>query len=275
VRRIKVDKKRIIKKLIPFIIAIEIILFSDTLQSFGIGIIAGALLVEILNLKLSDFYSKNEKGFKTEAGYIAREFHDIKQLKTQLKDSSYNSQIIAFIEELKLQFTTSIFYKETARLALNQLVRVVDKFEKFKNILDIKLEQKEITYERFMSVTEEVYYNILDNLEKVKNIYQSIEDIDVNYIESRINTLEEKDDLSREMKEELISLKNRKSMLLNELESVDKYISINEKAITDIDNMKIKLGKLLTSSKQANREFDLNIAELRKMAKRINEYSAE
>lgn len=272
------DKKRIIKKLIPFIIAIEIIMFSDSLKLFGFGIIAGAFLVEILNLQFADFLSRKEREMKSEAGHIAKELHDIKELKNQLEDSSYNDEILAFIEELKLQFsnlTSSNYYKESSRLALNQLLRVVDKFEKFKNILDVKLEEKEITYGRFMGVTEEVYYNILDNLEKVKNIYKSIEDIDVSYIESRIAVLEGKDELSEEMKEELISLKKRKNLLFDELNSVDKYISINEKAITDIDNMKIKLGKLQTYSKQASREFDLSIAELRKMAERVNEYSAD
>lgn len=263
------DKKVIIKKIIPFLIGIEIIFFSDSLQKFGAGIIIGALLVEILNFSLDRSKHIDKKNSEQTKSFT----EDIKVSEDII---SYNNEIREFIEELKLQFsnlTNSTYYRESARLALNQLIRVVDKFEKFKNILDVKLDQDEITYERFMSITEEVYYNILDNLDRVKNIYQSIEDINVSYIDSRINALEIKENLTKEMKEELVSLKERKEMLLNELNSVDSYISINEKAITDIDNMKIKLGRLKTTSGQAKKEFDLSLATLRKMAKRINEYS--
>ncbi|WP_018247973.1 hypothetical protein [Orenia marismortui] len=261
------DKKKIIKKLIPFVIAIEVIFFSDSLQKFGLGIIVGALLVEVLNLRLdrTKFKAKTEKS----------PLKDLEDIKLSEASISYNKGIIEFIEELKLQFsdlTSSKYYKESARLALNQLLRLIDKFEKFKNILDIKLDKEEITYERFMSVTEEVYYNILDNLEKIKNIYQSIEDVNLGYINFRIDMLENKADLTTEMREELISLQKRKGMILGELDSIDRYLSINEKAMTDIDNMKIKLGRVKTSSSQAKKEFDLSIADLQKMANRINQY---
>lgn len=150
---------------------------------------------------------------------------------------------------------------------------MIDKFEKFKNILDVKLEEEELTYKKFMSVTEEVYYNILDNLQKIMDIYSSIEDIDPGYIEYRIEKLEKKEDLDRETGEELKALKERRNMLFNELSAIEKYISINEKAMTDIDYMKIKLARLNISKGQARREFELSLADLRKTAERISDYS--
>ncbi|MEJ6949463.1 hypothetical protein [Natronospora cellulosivora (SeqCode)] len=264
------DIKKIIKKAIPFIIAIEIIYFTSSFQQLGFGIIIGALLVEIINFKQLSLNSMDNK----EESLEVKDFQEIKLSKDMI---TYNNDIVVFIEELKSQitnFTDSKYYRESARLALNQLLRVVEKFETFKNILDVKFDQEELSYNKFMSVTEDVYYNILENLERVKNVYQSIDDINVKYIDSRIDTLEKKSDLSKEMTEELLSLRNKKDMLINELNSVDKYISINEKAITDIDNMKIKLGSLKTSSNQSKREFERSLAELRTMAKRINDYSA-
>jgi len=258
----------IIKKLIPFVIGFELILFSEKLQNFGIGLITGALLVEVLN-----YNYKQVKDKKKENRALLK---DIEDIEISNETISFKKEIVEIIDELKLRFSNlmdSKYYQETARLALKQLFRVIDKFEKFKNILDVKLEKEELTYKSFMSVTEEVYFNILDNLEKIMNIYKSIEDIDFGYIEYRIEKLEKKEELSGEMEEELISLKNRKNMLLNELNTIEKYISINEKAMTDIDNMKIKLGRLNTSKGQARKEFDLSIADLRKTAERINDYS--
>ena len=129
-----------------------------------------------------------------------------------------------------------------------------------------------ITYQKFMRVTEEVYYNILDNLAQVKDIYQSIEDINLNYINSRIELLETKDELTAEMGDELNSLKDKKEMILTELQAINKYLSINEQAITDLDNMKIKLAKLKTISQHADSELDLSIVNLRKMAASLNKY---
>ena len=257
-------KKLLIQKLVPIVVSVEIILFVDSLQQFGWGILAGALLVEVLNLSLSNGYKKEEK-LKV----------DIDESKMRTGNVSYKQEIISFIAELKTQFsdlTNTNHYQESARLALNQLLRVIEKFEKFKNILDIKLDKNAITYQKFMRVTEEVYYNILDNLAQVKDIYQSIEDINLNYINSRIELLETKDELTAEMGDELNSLKDKKEMILTELQAINKYLSINEQAITDLDNMKIKLAKLKTISQHADSELDLSIVNLRKMAASLNKY---
>lgn len=69
------------------------------------------------------------------------------------------------------------------------------------------------------------------------------------------------------------ALKERRNMLFNELSAIEKYISINEKAMTDIDYMKIKLARLNISKGQARREFELSLADLRKTAERISDYS--
>ena len=256
----------IIQKLIPIVVGVEIILLVDSLQQFGWGVLAGTLLVEVLNLSLSRGDTREEKNLKV----------DIDESKMLAGDVSYKEEIIAFIAELKTQFsnlTTANHYQASAKLALNQLVRVVEKFEKFKNILDIKLDEEEITYHRFMSVTEEVYYNILDNLAAIKDIYQSIEDVNLDYINSRLDCLQGQDKLTTEMQAELESLQQRKDMILVELQAVNKYLSLNEQAITDLDNMKIKLGKLKTSTPQAENELDVSIVNLRKMAQRLSEYS--
>lgn len=262
------SKKIIIQKLIPIVVGLEIILFVDSLQQFGWGVLVGALLVELLNWPLVKAVKSEEKNLKVE--FTKEEI--------LTGEVSYKEELIAFIAKLKTQFsnlTTANHYQASAKLALNQLVRVIEKFEKFKNILDVKLDEEEITYHRFMSVTEEVYYNILDNLAAIKDIYQSIEDVDLDYINARLDSLQGKDKLTPEMKAEFESLQKRKDMILSELQSINKYLSINEQAITDLDNMKIKLGKLKTSTPQAESELDVSIVNLRKMAQRLSEYGIE
>ena len=137
-------KKLLIQKLVPIVVSVEIILFVDSLQQFGWGILAGSLLVEVLNLSLSNGYKKEEK-LKV----------DIDESKMRTGNVSYKQEIISFIAELKTQFsdlTNTNHYQESARLALNQLLRVIEKFEKFKNILDIKLDKNGITYQKFMNL---------------------------------------------------------------------------------------------------------------------------
>ncbi|OQY09020.1 MAG: hypothetical protein B6I28_03765 [Fusobacteriia bacterium 4572_132] len=258
-------RKDKLNDLIPILIGVIILIVLRPLFLLGIGIIIGALLTQMLKTK--------ELGINNE--YIPN--NNMEETgKLQKSDVTYNKEIIDLVELLREQFANlfnSEDYGESSRRASEQLFRIVDKFEKFKKILDSKLQKTERAYDRFLNATEGVYYNILENLEKIKNIYQAVEDIDMSYIERRINDIKMAQTVTKETQMELSSLRQRKSMAKKQLQGIEQVLSINEQAITDIDNMRIELGNLNTTSNRAQFNIDKSIADLQKMANRVSEYS--
>lgn len=261
-----------LKNLIPIVIGIIVIIILKPLFLLGIGIVIGALLREFSDkIKLGDSARTVVNSVPSTPATPAGDIKDPNGV-------SYNQEIKNLVETLRVQFTelfNSAHYGTSARRSSEQLFRIIDKFDKFKEILDSKLEKTEMTYDRFLTATEEVYFNILDNLEKVKNVYQAVEDIDLGYIEQRIETIKNASSMTKEMQDELSSLRYRKSMSKKQLQGIEKLLSVNEQAITDIDNMRIKIGNLNTSSNRAQFDIDTSIADLKKMAERVNKYSSD
>jgi hypothetical protein len=266
-------KKFELKNLLPIVIGIVVIIILKPLALLGTGIIIGALLREISG------FIKFERPSRSVPAPTA--VTPTATPPTDSKDQngvSYSQEIKNLVETLRVQFLelfNSEHYGASARRSSEQLFRIIDKFDKFKVILDSKLQKTEMTYDRFLTATEEVYFNVLDNLEKVKNVSQAVEDIDLAYIEQRIETIKNAASMTKEMQDELSSLRHRKSMSKKQIQGIEKILSVNEQAITDIDNMRIKVGNLNTSSNRAQFDIDTSIADLKKMAERVNKYSSD
>ncbi len=260
-------RKDKLNNLIPILVGIMVIILLKPFFLLGVGILIGSGLTKMLKTK--ELNSSNEQIINSNTEDTER---------ADKSDVSYNKEIINSVESLREQFAdlfNSEHYGKSSRRASEQLFRIVEKFEKFKKILDSKLQKTERAYDRFLSATEGVYYNILGNLEKIKNIYQAVEDIDMSYIERRINDIKMAQSVTKETQMELSSLRQRKSMAKKQLQGIEQILSINEQAITDIDNMRIELGNLNTTSNRAQFSIDKSIADLQKMASRVNEYSLD
>ena len=73
--------------------------------------------------------------------------------------------------------------------AISQFQDVQEKIVNFRDVLGKKLSPQEMTFSRYMGSAEQVYLSVLDNLDKMATILESISTIDVSYIEDRLQAL--------------------------------------------------------------------------------------
>ena len=154
---------------------------------------------------------------------------------------------------------------------LSQVELFSDKFENFVSVLDKKLEPEELTYNRYLSIAEQVFLGGLDNLDNAAIAQKSVSAIDVDRLEREINTLSAHSDPASKAK--VAEMQKRQKLREDQLERANQLIIENEKALTHLDHVSTKIAAINT--KQGRAEIDLEAAmdELRRLIVRADNYS--
>lgn len=150
---------------------------------------------------------------------------------------------------------------------------VRDRFNAIKDILKRKLDPSELTYERYLGAAEQVYLAVLDNLESVITGLQSVEAIDLEYIEVRLQSLKENPNPSDSDWEECRTLEERKKILEQQLEKIDALLSRNEVAITEMDKVNTSVADLKVTGGRSLHDLDSAIREMEQLARRVHEFN--
>ncbi|OUS30300.1 hypothetical protein A9Q99_07465 [Gammaproteobacteria bacterium 45_16_T64] len=153
---------------------------------------------------------------------------------------------------------------------LSQLGRLEEKFALLQKVLGNKLQQGELTYERYLCISEQVYLSALDNLQSIVDRLESVKAIDEEFLESRLSELDERD---QKFAVEIASLKERLSLFQQQIEETDDLLGLNEGAMTKIDSTTMALSKITTSKGHATVDMETAMRELEKMASRAQDYS--
>lgn len=183
------------------------------------------------------------------------------------------------IEILRLQREELVARKEIAlkniskelenfndSVAIEQLKKIKEKFINFVSVLDKKFKPSELTYNRYLSIAEQVYLNAIDNLEIVIIARQSVSAIDSDHIEDQISKLSEDDPV-------YVTLLERKALLEKQSIRIKKILQDNELAMTKIDMVSIKLSEITTQSSQALMDMDFAMNELQSLIDRADKFS--
>ncbi len=155
--------------------------------------------------------------------------------------------------------------------ALNQVKLFRAKYENFHAILDRKLDPSEITYNRYLSIAEQVFLNGLDNLENVAITIKSISAIDTHKAKLSINNLEK--DIQNIDQERINELKKRLSLYDTQIKRVKDLLLINEKALTQIDIVSAKIANIDTKNTRAHLDMEDAMNELQHLIARTDQYS--
>lgn len=159
-----------------------------------------------------------------------------------------------------------------AEQAKFQLDLFQKKFNNFKNVLDRKLDESELTYNRYLAMAEQVYLNGLDNLDSAALALQSVSAIRIDVIDTQLNNL--KDSLSKSDSEKREQLTQRKTLQNSQLERVDYLYLTNEKALTQLDEVSTTLANAEFSNGRASMDMELAMKELTHLIDRNNQLEA-
>ncbi|MDH5637613.1 MAG: hypothetical protein OEZ04_03910 [Nitrospinota bacterium] len=153
---------------------------------------------------------------------------------------------------------------------LSQLPRLKAKFDNFVEILDSKMEKEELTYGRYLGVSEQVYLSTVDNLIEVAAKLKSVSAIDTRYISKRLRDLAR--DKSPTAREEEVSLKDRLSLVDKTREETLDLLSDNEAAMTTLDKAAAALAGIKTHKGAAGMDMEFVMKELETLANRAHIY---
>jgi hypothetical protein len=147
-----------------------------------------------------------------------------------------------------------------------QLRRVQEKFKAFQEVLGSKLQPNELTYSRYLGIAEQVYFAVLDNLNRVVSVSRSIAAIDVGYTRERIAELQADSAPTGTEASELTSLHQRLELDREQRDRIKDWLAANEVAMTQLDTTAITLAAAETTRGLARVDLETSMTELQRLA---------
>jgi hypothetical protein len=155
---------------------------------------------------------------------------------------------------------------------LDQLVRLQAKYTTFEELLRGKLNKNELTYDRYLGMTEQVYLAGLDNLNSIAAIKKSISAMDLDHIRKRGRELAQLVSPSSAEKKELAALKERHQLRKSQEEKISILLSQNEEAMTTMDRLMAALAEMNPGLSRATMGMEDAMDELERLAERSRDY---
>lgn len=172
--------------------------------------------------KLLENFQKEELNSKIE------QRQELKETLAQISNSN-DSRLIRFSDQ-----------------AAKQLDIAEEDFRKLEELLTKKLDPREQTFIRLFGMSQQLYFCILDNLERSTMLLDSAVQVDEEYIKHRIEDINKKEK-SNVDERELKTLNDRLKEKLQQVATVDELLTSNEEALT-------KIIKIMTQIAEAHIE---------------------
>jgi hypothetical protein len=174
------------------------------------------------------------------------------------------------IAALRAELTTLKFEP-----GLAQLDHLKEKYEAFEGLLRRKLDPGEMTFGRYLGMTEQVFLAGLDNLARVADTLKGLSAIDVQHISRRIRQLESDGIESKAQDAEIATLRERLTLLQARQERVHQWLAENEIAMTRIDQAMAAIADMDTAAGHATMDMETAMLELKSLADRAPAYSRQ
>jgi len=165
----------------------------------------------------------------------------------------------------------------------HQYRRFNEKFSAFQTMLAKKLNPSEITYGRYLGMAEQVYLGAIDNLQSLVDALKAMQVIDIAFIQKRMLELDKVkkdaehlrakglDDINAS---EYKALSKRFELYQAQKSKVEKLLSQNEEALTQLDVTIAAVAELSTNDKAASMDLESAMSELQVLASRAHKYSS-
>lgn len=155
---------------------------------------------------------------------------------------------------------------------LRQLTRLQAKYSTFQELLRRKLNKNELTYDRYLGMTEQVYLAGLDNLNSIAGIMKSISAMDRKHIEKRTRELNALTSPSGAEKKELAALQARHQLWVEQQRKIRTLLSQNEEAMTTMDRLMAALAEMDPGFSRATMDMETAMQELERLTIRTKDY---
>ncbi|MEN8207312.1 MAG: hypothetical protein ABFS24_15085 [Pseudomonadota bacterium] len=160
-----------------------------------------------------------------------------------------------------------------SKQGLGQLERLRSKYHAFEELLRRKLDPDEITFRRYLGMTEQVFLAGLDNLKHVSDILKGSNAIDEVHVRQRLQDLDGQGSLPTAEQREYSTLEARLELLGSQRVKVQEWFSQNEAAMTQMDSIMAAIAEMDTANTHAVMGMESAMQELGALAERAKSYS--
>jgi hypothetical protein len=158
-------------------------------------------------------------------------------------------------------------------LGMNQLDRLQGKYRTFKELLQRKLDPHELTFSRYLGMTEQVFLAGLDNLIRVADTLKGMSAIDQEHVAGRIQQLQGMSQPNALAERELEALEQRQALYHRQAQRIQDWLSQNEAAMTRMDQVMASIAEMDTSKPHASMDMESAMQELERLAGRAPRYA--
>lgn len=178
------------------------------------------------------------------------------------------NRVTSTIGELREEFEEQQFAP-----GLEQLGSLQERFTALQELLGRKLDPSEMTYGRYLGMTEQVYLAGLDNLRRVADAQKVLNGIDETQVRQRIAALHGDGLDSQAQDQEIGTLEQRLQLREERQEKMFAWLAENQQAITRIDQAMAAIADMDTAERHAGMQMEQAMQELGRLAARANEYN--
>lgn len=153
----------------------------------------------------------------------------------------------------------------------HQLRAIQEKRDNLADVLGRRLDAGELTYARYLTTAQQVYTSALDNLHEVAVGLKSISAIDAEYIDRRLDELENEEESGGAAERERTSLEDRRALRDTQDKKVAELLAQNESAMTLIDKTATALADAPIG--RTPEDAEAAMAALEELAERASKYA--
>ena len=193
------------------------------------------------------------------------------------RDAHANRFVQNYLAELSNKRAESLraLTRELEGSDSGQALKQIDSFNaKYKNFVDVlknKFDPSELTYNRYLSIAEQVFLGGIDALEDAAAALKSVSAIDVKHIEESIQELT--GDSSPQARAHMEALQARLEVRDQQLQRVQSLLLSNEQALTELDVVAAKIASIDTKQGQSRIDLEDAMSELQRLIQRAEKYS--
>ena len=228
-------------------------IFDASIYFMGSGIVGAVLGASMFPI---NFYGRFDS-FRT------KYFRELREENEKIAQEKLDD-VIDFLDERN--------FEQGAR----QVDKIQESMKSFERVLNRKFEPYEFAHARYHGLAEQVMNNTLMNLEQVVTTLEAIDSIDPDYIENRIGEIGEaaggkEENMSTAQKDEITTLEERWNIREKGFENIDRLLSMNEKALTELEKIATSIATSNVTGNSAEAELLSAIDSLNSLGEEAQE----
>jgi hypothetical protein len=134
-------------------------------------------------------------------------------------------------------------------------------------LLRQKLDESELTYNRYLGLAQEVLLSGIDNLAAVSSALTTISDMDPDRIERQLGELRDQSN------GEATALRERLELYQQQRQKIEQMLQQNEIALTQLDKTQVAISDLDTGRGESKVSMEQSMDDLIEITKRSEDYA--